>query len=54
MPARLRTRSTGVLVVHPSAELYGSDRMTLESVRGLRDAGAAVTVVLGSDGPCGR
>lgn len=37
--------------MHPSAELYGSDRMTLESVRGLRDAGAAVTVVLGSDGP---
>ncbi len=51
MPARLRMRSTGVLVTHPSAELYGSDRTTLESVRGLHDAGAEATAVLGAEGP---
>jgi hypothetical protein len=44
-------RSTGVLVTHPSAEPYGSDRMTPESVRGLHAAGAEVTAVLGAEGP---
>lgn len=51
MPACLRMRSTGVLVAHPSAELYGSDRMTPEPVCGLHAAGAEVTVLLGAEGP---
>jgi glycosyltransferase involved in cell wall biosynthesis len=42
---------TRVLVTHPSGELYGSDRMLLESVSGLVAAGAEVTVALASDGP---
>ena len=40
-----------VLVVHPGAELFGSDRMLLESVEGLLEAGLHVTVALPSDGP---
>lgn len=40
-----------VLVTHPSGELYGSDRMLLETVSGLVEAGADVTVALASDGP---
>jgi len=40
-----------VLVVHPGAELYGSDRMLVESVAGLRAAGCTVTVALPGPGP---
>jgi len=40
-----------VLVAHPSYELYGSDRMLVESVRALTDAGCAVTVAIPQDGP---
>jgi hypothetical protein len=40
-----------VLVVHGSAELYGSDRTLLESVRAMVGHGAAVTVALPCDGP---
>lgn len=40
-----------VLVVHPSAELYGSDRVAYETVAGLREAGHEVTVVLADHGP---
>ncbi|MGP9745360.1 glycosyltransferase family 4 protein [Brachybacterium sp. AOP29-B2-41] len=40
-----------VLVVHPGAELFGSDRMLLESVIGLREAGCRIVVALASDGP---
>lgn len=40
-----------VLVVHPSAELYGSDRVLLESVVGFIEHGADVTVLLASRGP---
>lgn len=40
-----------VLVVHPGAELYGSDRMLVESVAGLRAAGCPVTVALPVGGP---
>lgn len=47
MTRRLKT----VLVVHPGAELFGSDRMLLESVIGLREAGCRVVVALASDGP---
>ncbi len=59
-PARVRRRTplarslrTGrtALVAHPSAELYGSDRMLLESVSGLVDAGWQVVVTLPGQGP---
>ena len=40
-----------VLVVHPSADLYGSDLQLLESVRGLTDAGWRVVVTLPHEGP---
>lgn len=40
-----------VLVAHPSPDLYGSDRMMLESVDGLRAAGWRVVVTLPSTGP---
>jgi glycosyltransferase involved in cell wall biosynthesis len=40
-----------VLVVHPGAELYGSDRMLAESVAGLVTAGHRVVVALPEDGP---
>ncbi|WP_449062599.1 glycosyltransferase family 4 protein [Planomonospora algeriensis] len=43
-----------VIVAHPSPELYGSDRMLLESVHALVSA-AEVTVVLPEEGPlCDR
>lgn len=47
----MRPRARTVLVVHPGAELFGSDRMLLESVLGLREAEYRVVVALGSDGP---
>lgn len=40
-----------VLVAHPGAELFGSDRMALESVIGLCESGARVVVALPSYGP---
>lgn len=40
-----------ILVAHPGAELYGSDRVLLDSVIGFVDAGARVVVVLPADGP---
>lgn len=39
-----------VLLVHPGAELFGSDRMLLESAAGLVEAGARVVVALPSSG----
>lgn len=45
--------SSTVLVVHPGAEMYGSDRVLLNSVIGLIEAGAAVTVLLPGEGPLG-
>jgi GT2 family glycosyltransferase len=47
---RSRPARPAVLVVHPGAELYGSDRVLLESVRGLA-AAADVTVALPGPGP---
>ena len=47
-PGRAARRA--VLVVHPGAELYGSDRVLLESVAALA-AAAEVTVALPEDGP---
>jgi glycosyltransferase involved in cell wall biosynthesis len=40
-----------ILIAHPSAELYGSDRVALESARACRQAGWAVDVTLTDDGP---
>ncbi len=40
-----------LLVVHASAELYGSDRALLESVRALQARGCATVVALPHDGP---
>jgi glycosyltransferase involved in cell wall biosynthesis len=40
-----------VLIAHPSAELYGSDRVLLETVRALADEGVHVVVALPSTGP---
>jgi glycosyltransferase involved in cell wall biosynthesis len=39
-----------VLLVHPGAEMFGSDRMLLESAIGLVEAGARVVVALPSSG----
>jgi glycosyltransferase involved in cell wall biosynthesis len=44
-------RSTRVLIAHPSADLYGSDLVMLESVTALVDSGAAVTVTVPAPGP---
>ncbi len=40
-----------VLVVHPSVEMYGADRMLLESVRAMVQAGMRAVVVLPHEGP---
>src|SRR4051794_34142220 len=40
-----------VLVAHPSADNYGSDRQLAESVHGLQAAGWQVTVALPGTGP---
>ena len=40
-----------VLITHPSAELYGSDRMALLALRALVKQGHAVTAVVPDDGP---
>ena len=40
-----------VLIAHPSAELYGSDRVALESARACREAGWAVDVTVTEPGP---
>jgi glycosyltransferase involved in cell wall biosynthesis len=40
-----------VLVAHPGAELYGSDRVVLESVAAMADAGAVVDVTVPETGP---
>lgn len=40
-----------VLIVHPGAELYGADRVTLESAAGLVSAGHDVVAVLPEQGP---
>ena len=40
-----------VLVAHPSPDLYGSDRVLLETVSGLITAGHRVEVALPADGP---
>ncbi|WP_255491770.1 MULTISPECIES: glycosyltransferase [unclassified Actinotalea] len=47
----VRAAGRTVLVAHPGAELYGSDRVMLESVAGFREAGWRVVVTLCDDGP---
>jgi glycosyltransferase involved in cell wall biosynthesis len=44
-------RARSVLVAHPSAELYGSDRVLLESVQALVGAGWRVVVTVPAPGP---
>ncbi|KJL21416.1 Glycogen synthase [Microbacterium oxydans] len=44
------SRRPTVLLVHPGAELFGSDRMLLESAIGLVESGARVVVALPSSG----
>lgn len=41
----------GVLIAHPSPDVYGSDRQLLESIAGLRAIGWEVTVCLPAEGP---
>lgn len=51
-PRRRRDSRPKVLVAHPSTDLFGSDRMLLESVTGLVSAGNEVVVTLPrGDGP---
>lgn len=40
-----------ILLTHPSADLYGSDRMALVALRALVRAGHSVTAVVPTDGP---
>ncbi|MFE1664609.1 glycosyltransferase [Microbacterium sp. P02] len=48
---RSSTSERHYLVAHPGAELYGSDRVMLESVIGMVESGARVRVVLPQSGP---
>ena len=48
---RRRPAPRPLLVVHPGAELYGSDRVLAESVAGLVGAGRPVTVAVPGEGP---
>lgn len=43
--------ATHILLAHPSADLYGSDRVLLESVSALTADGAQVTVTVPAPGP---
>lgn len=45
------TESPSYLLVHPSADLYGSDRVFLETVDAFTRTGGRVTVSLASSGP---
>ena len=40
-----------IVAVHPSSDLYGSDRVFADAVQAFRDGGATVTVVLPTGGP---
>ena len=46
-----RLAGVRVLVAHPGAELYGSDRVVLESVTAMTGAGAVVVVTVPESGP---
>lgn len=47
----MKNARRAVLVANPSADLYGSDRMLLEGVRGLISAGEEVVVTCSTPGP---
>ena len=51
MHERVPGTALRVLVAHPSAELYGSDRVALESVIALAGTNSTVQTVLPTDGP---
>ncbi len=44
-------RALRVLIADPAADLYGSDRMMMETATGLAEQGCEVLVVCGSNGP---
>lgn len=46
-----RFTSPSVLLAHPSSELYGADRVMLETVQGLVQQGSSVVVTLPRTGP---
>ncbi|RKT78471.1 glycosyltransferase involved in cell wall biosynthesis [Terracoccus luteus] len=48
-----RDESAPILVAHPSSDLYGSDLQLVETVRGLRESGHEVQVLLPEEGPLG-
>lgn len=48
---KLQSDSRRILVAHPSPDLYGSDRVLLEDVKGLLQAQWQVTVALPAEGP---
>lgn len=48
---RATAGSPTALIAHPGAELYGSDRVVLETALGLRDAGFRVVVTVPAGGP---
>ena len=50
-PGSPRGARRRILLAHPSAQLYGSDRMALESATAFVEAGWDVLVVVDSDGP---
>lgn len=50
-PPTSDTRRPSVLVAHPSPDLYGSDRVLLETVSAFQQEGKQVTVTLPTDGP---
>lgn len=50
-PASARTPTPTILITNPGAELYGADRMVLETVSGLAAPDSRVLVALPHDGP---
>ena len=51
MTSRAPAQALSCLIVHPGSELYGSDRVLLESAQALREDGFALTVLLPAHGP---
>lgn len=51
MSRRAPARAISCLIIHPGSELYGSDRVLLESAQALSEDGFALTVLLPAHGP---
>lgn len=51
MSVRASTRPVRVLIVHPSTDLYGSDRVVLATAVALQRSGCRVVLILPGDGP---